>query len=180
MPGDAEIVRNATPLVSKIAVQQADGADLALRFYEAIHIEGMPDGTGNRVRILVASIPALLAMKGYAMSNRLKRKDAYDIYYCVRNSLGGLAALVVATSALLEVETARNGYLGISEKFRHVGDFGPTSVRRFVETFELLGERTCRSMAAGRFRSGRRLADSTGLEVNKVSPAVEVSERFPL
>ena len=143
MPREAEIVRNATPLVSNFAVQRADGADLALRFYEVIHIEGtMPDGVGNRVRILVASIPALLAMKGYAVRNRLKNKDAYDIYYCVRNFPGGLDALVAATSPLLDVATAKNGYLGISEKFRHVHDFGPTSVRRFVETSELLGERT--------------------------------------
>ena len=143
MPREAEIVRNATPLVSNFAVQRADGADLALRFYEDIHIEGtMPDGGGNCVRILVASIPALLAMKGYAVRNRLKHKDAYDIYYCVRNFPGGLDSLVAATSPLLDVATAKNGYLGISEKFRHVDDFGPTSVRRFVDTSELLGVRT--------------------------------------
>ena len=81
-------------------------------------------------------------MKGYAVRNRLKQKDAYDIYCCVRNFPGGLEAFVAATSPLLEVETAGNGHLGISEKFRHVCDFGPTSVRRFVETSELLGERT--------------------------------------
>ena len=143
MPREAEIVRNTTPLVSDFAVQRADGADLALRFHEVIQIEGtMPDGGGNRVRIVVASIPALLAMKGHAVRNRLKHKDAYDIYYCVRNFPGGLERLVAATSPLLDVSTAKNGYLGISEKFRHVDDFGPTSVRRFVETSELLGERT--------------------------------------
>ncbi len=143
IPREAEIAPNATPFVSNFAVQRADGADLALRFNEVIHIEGkMPDGAGNRVRIVVASIPALLAMKGYAVRNRLKHKDAYDIYYCVRNFPGGLEALVAATSPLLEVATAKNGYLGISENFRYVDDFGPTSVRRFVETSDLLGERT--------------------------------------
>lgn len=143
MPREAEIVRNTTPLVSDFAVQRADGADLALRFHEDIHIEGtMPDGGGNRVRILVASIPAFLAMKGYAVRNRMKPKDAYDIYYCVRNFPGGLEELVAATSPLLDVPTAQSGYLGILEKFRRVDDFGPTSVRRFVETSELLGERT--------------------------------------
>ena len=143
MPREAEIVTNTTPLVSEFAVQRADGADLALKFHEVIHIEGtMPDSGGNRVRIMVASIPALLAMKGYAVRNRLKHKDAYDIYYCVRNYPGGLDALVAATAPLLDVSTAKDGYLGISEKFRHVDDFGPTSVRRFVEASELLGERT--------------------------------------
>ena len=143
MPREAKVVRNAAPLVSDFAVQRADGADLALRFYEVIYLEGtMPDGAGNRVRIVVASIPALLAMKGYAVSKRLKHKDAYDIYYCVRNFPGGLDALVAATAPLLDVATAKTGYLGILGKFRHVNDFGPTSVRRFVETSELLGERT--------------------------------------
>ena len=57
MPREAEVVRNAAPLVSDFAVQRADGADLALRFYEVIHLEGtMPDGVGNRVRIVIASI----------------------------------------------------------------------------------------------------------------------------
>ena len=69
MPREAKVARNATPLASDFAVQRADGAGLALRFSEVIHIEGtMPDGIGNRVRIVVASIPALLAMKGYAVT----------------------------------------------------------------------------------------------------------------
>ena len=82
MPRDATIAKNTPPLVANFAVQRADGADLALRFYQLVAIDGnMPDGGGNRVQIAVASIPALLAMKGYAIANRLKQKDAYDIYY---------------------------------------------------------------------------------------------------
>lgn len=143
MPRGAEITKNSTPLVSNFAVQRADGADLALRFNEVIHIEAdMPDGGKNRVRIVVASVPALLAMKGYALANRLKHKDAYDIYYSIRNFPGGLEALVEASSPLLGIPTAMDGYIRISEKFRHVDDFGPTSVRHFVETSPLLGERT--------------------------------------
>ena len=69
MPRDAEITRNTPPLISQFAVQRADGADLALRFYQMVAIEGhMPDGDRNRVSIAVASIPALLAMKGYALA----------------------------------------------------------------------------------------------------------------
>ena len=143
MPRDTELVANTVPLISNFAVQRADGADLALRFYQMVAIDGdMPDGGRNRVRIAVASIPALLAMKGYAISNRLKRKDAYDIYYCVRNFPGGVDALVAATVPFLDVETARNGYCLISEKFRDMDDFGPTSVRQFVEGSDMLGERT--------------------------------------
>ena len=143
MPRDAEITKNTPPLISQFAVQRADGADLALRFYQMVAVEGdMPDGGSNRVRIAVASIPALLAMKGYAITNRLKHKDAYDIYYCVRNFPDGVDALVEVTLPFLDVETARQGYCLISDKFRNVDDFGPTSVRRFVEDSDLLSYRT--------------------------------------
>ena len=143
MPRDATIARNAPPLVANFAVQRADGADLALKFHQLITIDGdMPDGGGNRVQIAVASIPALLAMKGYAITNRLKQKDAYDIYYSIRNFPGGVDALVAETRPLLDFETARTGYFHISEKFRHPDDFGPTSVRQFVNRPDVLGERT--------------------------------------
>ena len=143
MPRDAEITRNTPPLISQFAVQRADGVELALRFYQMVAIEGdMPDGGRNLVRIAVASIPALLAMKGYAIDNRLKRKDAYDIYYSVRNFPGGIEALVETTRPLLDVKTARKGYRLISGKFRNIEDFGPTSVRKFVEGSALLGGRT--------------------------------------
>ena len=141
MPRYAEIVKNTPPLIEKFAVQRADGGDLALEFYEMVPIEGeMPDGGNNRVRIPVASIPALLAMKGYAIANRLKQKDAYDIYFSIRNFPGGLDALVTATNPILGVDTAREGYRLLSEKFRDVDDFGPTSVRQFVEGSDALGE----------------------------------------
>ena len=141
MPRDATIAKNTPPLVADFAVQRADGADLALRFYQLVAIDGdMPDGGSCRVQIAVASIPALLAMKGYAIANRLKQKDAYDIYYSIRNFPGGIEALVGATEPLLAFETARTGYLHIAEKFRHPDDFGPTSVRQFVDRPEMLEE----------------------------------------
>jgi hypothetical protein len=90
MPRDAEIVKNTPPLLADFAVQKADGADLALRFYQLVAIDGpMPDGGTNRVEIAICSIPALLAMKGHALRGRLKQKDAYDIYYCIRNHRRG-------------------------------------------------------------------------------------------
>ena len=143
MPRDAMIAKNTPPLVADFAVQRADGADLALRFYQLVAIDGdMPDGGRSRVQIAVASIPALLTMKGYAIANRLKQKDAYDIYYSIRNFPGGIEALVGATEPLLAFETARTGYLHIAEKFRHPDDFGPTSVRQLVDRPEMLEDRT--------------------------------------
>ena len=45
MPRDAKIAKNNPPFTSNFAVQRAHGADLALKFYQMIAIEGeMPDG----------------------------------------------------------------------------------------------------------------------------------------
>ncbi len=86
MPRDVQLTRNKPALIDNFAVQRADGADLALQFYQMVAIDGaMPAGGKNRVEIAIASIPALLAMKGYAIQNRHKQKDSYDIYYCIRN-----------------------------------------------------------------------------------------------
>jgi hypothetical protein len=61
MPRDAEIVKNNPPLLDNFAVQRADGADLALRFYQMVAIDGpMPSGRNEprRDRGLLHSRPA--------------------------------------------------------------------------------------------------------------------------
>ena len=139
----SEFAKNTPPLVTGFAVQRAEGAELALRLPQLVAMEGdMPDGGRNSVQIAVASIPALLAMKGYAIANRLKLKDAYDIYFSIRNFPGCVEELVAATEPLLQVKAARQGYLHIAEKFRRMDDFGPTCVRKFVDRADMLEERS--------------------------------------
>ena len=143
MPKDAEIVKNVPPLISEFAVQRADGADLAVRFYQMVAIAGaMPNGGTNRVEVAVCSIPALLAMKGHAIAGRYKQKDAYDIYYCIRNYPGGPQALAEACRPLLEIASGAAGYEYIADKFDTPEGFGPTCVRHFVADPQVRGERT--------------------------------------
>jgi hypothetical protein len=143
MPRDAEIVKNNPPLVANFAVQKADGADLAVRFFQYVAIDGpMPQGGTNKVEIAVCSIPALLAMKGHALHGRLKQKDAYDIYYCIRNYPEGIEALAAACQELASEESAVKGYGYIAEKFDTLEGFGPTCVRKFVEDTSTLGDRS--------------------------------------
>ena len=102
----------------------------------------MPAGGTNRVEIAVCSIPALLAMKGHAVRGRYKQKDAYDIYYCIRNYPDGIASLVEACRPLLVHPSAVHGYGFIAEKFDCVEGYGPTCVRKFVEQTAILGDRS--------------------------------------
>ncbi len=143
MPRDAKIVKNNPPLVANFAVQKADGADLAVRFFQYVAIDGpMPQGGTNKVEIAVCSIPALLAMKGHALHGRFKQKDAYDIYYCIRNYPEGIEALAASCQELMGEESAVEGYGYIAEKFDTLEGFGPTCVRQFVEDTRIMGDRT--------------------------------------
>ncbi len=142
MPREADIEKNKPPLLSEFAVIRADGADLALAFPQLVAITGAMIGGGrNKVEIAVASIPALLAMKGYALGNRQKRKDAYDVYYCIRNYPDGIDALAEACKPILATEEGAKGYAHIKEKFAAIDLMGPNFVRQFVEESDALGDR---------------------------------------
>lgn len=143
MPRNAKGDRNAVKLISNLRVQRADGGDIALMHNAPRLIEGvMPDGRPNQVEMLVATIPALLVMKGYALVGRDKKKDAYDIYYSVRHFAGGVVALAAECMPMLDNMVVRIGFEHIAGKFRHEADFGPVTVRMFLEESSGLGEMT--------------------------------------
>lgn len=133
MPRDAKTRRNRPALVAGLRVQAVDAGEIALKSNIQVGVDGMmPDGRPNRVEILVASIPALLVMKGFALDGRDKAKDAYDIYFCVRNFPGGPAALAEACKSLLDDPVVRDGYSRIAAKFDSDDAFGPHTVSRFI------------------------------------------------
>lgn len=143
MPREAEIEKNKPPILDDFAVQRADGADLALRFNQLVAVRAtMPDGGLNTVEIVVCSIPALLAMKGFALQKRYKQKDAYDIYYCVRNYPGGIEVLAEDCRPILETSSGAEGYGYIVGKFDTLEGFGATCVKNFVAESDALGDRT--------------------------------------
>lgn len=80
--------------VQDARARKARGCDLV--FADPVHVslEGeLPGGGRDRVRFLVAGIVPWLVMKGMALADRLKEKDAYDIYYGVRFYPGGPTGL---------------------------------------------------------------------------------------
>mgnify|MGYP000876411488 FL=1 len=143
MPRTAQIVKNQPALIDKFAVQRADGAELALQFSQRIYREAwMPAGGRNRVEIAVCSIPALLALKGYALDGRLKQKDAYDVYYCIRNYPGGTEVLAKDCQPVLQTESGLKGFRYIAGKFDRWDGFGPTCVRQFIEETRIAADWT--------------------------------------
>ena len=70
------------------------GLDLALQNKVMIELEGR-DRQNREVKRSVAVCPAhvFVVLKAIAMKNRDKQKDAYDLYYVLRDADGGAAAL---------------------------------------------------------------------------------------
>jgi hypothetical protein len=74
-----------TQIVQDFRARKARGCDLAFEQPATIAIEGsLPGGARDSATVRIASIVPFLAMKGMALATRLKEKDAWDIYYCVR------------------------------------------------------------------------------------------------
>jgi len=134
MPRNAEVKVHNPPLIDGLRVQPIDGGIYALKYYQEITIDGkMPDGRTNQVKILVASPLALLVMKGYALVGRDKKKDAYDIWFCIKNYEGGIEALAEECMPLLKEDEAKEAFMNIANKFKNESDFGPVTVRQFLE-----------------------------------------------
>ena len=165
MPREAKGDQNEEKLIPGLRVQRANGGSVPLAHNVSLKFEGeMPDDRLNVVELLVATIPALLVMKGYALVGRDKKKDAYDIYFSARNYAGGAAALAAECAKLLEDEVARIGFEHIAGKFRHENDFGPKTVRVFLEESAALGDMTPQQVQTDAFMQVSALLRNMGLE----------------
>lgn len=165
MPRGAKGDHNEDKLVEGLRVQGAHGGDVALAHHVTRKFEGtMPDGRPNEVELLVATIPASLVMKGYALVGRDKKKDAYDIYFSARNYAGGPTALAAECAKLIDEAVARKGYEHIAGKFRNADDFGPKTVRLFLEESAALGEMTPEQVQTDAFMQVSALLRGMGLQ----------------
>src|SRR3972149_4180786 len=70
-----------TQKVQDVCARKARGCDLAFDSTVTVTIEGvLPDGGRDRESFKVAGIVPFLVMNDVAMEERIKEKDAYDIY----------------------------------------------------------------------------------------------------
>ena len=87
---------------------------------------------GTRARVRVSSVVAFLVMKGMALHDRLKEKDAWDIYFTLINHPGGLNALAQEIRQHLDHGLVQEGLKKIADKFASPDHMGP----KFVADFE--------------------------------------------
>jgi hypothetical protein len=124
--------RRRTQRVQDMRPRKARGIDLIFDFPEKIVISGkLPEGGDDSTTIQVASIPAFLVTKAMAMRSRLKEKDAWDIYYCVRNFPGRVDALIQEFHPYLDHGLVEEAIGILAEKFSSPEAVGPVHVRAF-------------------------------------------------
>jgi hypothetical protein len=99
----------------------------------------------------------------FPSSYRPEKKDAYDIYFSIRNYSDGMEALAVECATLLEDPVAREAFGNIASKFNARDSFGPQTVRDFLEGSAALGAMTAEQVQEDAFRQVRALLAALGM-----------------
>jgi len=120
--------------VQDVMPRKARGCDLAFGRFVEQRLEGeLPGGGRDAVSIRVAGIVPFIVMKGMALADRMKEKDAWDIVFCLTHWPGGLDALADAFRRHLSNRLVQEGLSKIGEKFASPHHVGPKWVADFDE-----------------------------------------------
>jgi hypothetical protein len=153
--------KHRTQPVHEGRARKARGCDLAFDLYVETDIVGeLPEGGRDQARVRVSSVVAFLVMKGMALHDRLKEKDAWDIYFTLINYPGGLDALAQEIRQHLNHGLVQEGLRKIADKFVSPDHMGPKYVADF-EDIQDKDERAIRMRDA--YERVRHLLDLIGL-----------------
>lgn len=129
--------RHRTQKIQDVHARKARGCDLVFDASIPVTLEGeLPDGGKDKVSFKVAGIVPFLVMKGMALYERMKEKDAYDIYYCVEHYPGGVKELAAEFKPYMMNKLVVEGLKKIRSKFASVEHIGPKWVADFFEIVE--------------------------------------------
>jgi hypothetical protein len=118
--------------VQSLKARKARGSDLAFRMAERVKIEGrLPSGAADSALVKVAGIVPFIVMKGMALADRLKAKDAWDLWFCLKNVAGGNVSLASTFQPHLHNKLVQEAMAKISDKFQSPTHIGPQSVADF-------------------------------------------------
>jgi hypothetical protein len=123
-----------TQPVQDMRARKARGCELAFELSKEITVTGaLPGGGQDSVRVRIASVVPFLVMKANALADRVKEKDAWDIYYCLRNFPGGVRAIAEEFLPHRSNGLVREAMAKLREKFASPDHVGPKFVADFEE-----------------------------------------------
>jgi hypothetical protein len=119
--------------IQDVKARKARGAELAFQLARKVPLSGtLPNGGNNMVTVQVAEVVPFLVMKGMALFDRLKEKDAYDIHFCLQHYPAGIEALVQEFLPWMNHGLVKEGLGKIRTKFATVEAVGPTWAAQFL------------------------------------------------
>lgn len=135
--------KSAAITVNELRIDSLRGVDLAFQACDEIDVSGaMPDGTQNAVRVRIVRPEAFILIKAFALDERTKDKDAYDIAFVLRHYEPSLAALAERLRPRVASGLGREAYQILKSKFASFDSAGPAWAARAVpgtgEDFERL------------------------------------------
>lgn len=120
--------------IQEIRARKVRGCDLAFKDPVEVAIEGtLPGGAKDSASIRVASIVPFLIMKAIVLDERMKEKDAYDIYYCLKQYSDKLDELVSEFRPHLKNGLIQEGLVKLARNFASEDHIGPKFVTAFEE-----------------------------------------------
>jgi len=123
-----------TQKIQDINARKARGCDLVFQDNLTVSIKNpMPDGSLNQISIKLANAIPFLVMKGMALWDRYKEKDAYDIYFIIKNYPGGLEELAKTFKYVKSNKLVQEGLGKILTKFDSIDAVGPTWLVKFLD-----------------------------------------------
>ncbi len=127
-----------TQRVLDMQPRKARGCDLVFQIPPAqISVKGkLPDGALDEVRVQIASVVPFIAMKGIAMEDRRKAKDAYDVYFVLQNYPGGVDEVVKSFRPHLKLGLVQEGLKKLAGKFASLDHVGPRDAAEFEEALD--------------------------------------------
>lgn len=124
------VLRNVEPDFAAIV---APGLHLAFQDREAIEISGRTIAGEQAARsVRVCGPGAYVVLKSLAFQRRGENKDAYDLYYLVRNYGNGVGDVASRLKPLLHEPLPREALDILKEDFREHDGLGPRRVAEFV------------------------------------------------
>ena len=125
---------NRPRLVQDMPVANLRGVDLAFDFVQRLEITGtLPEGGQNTVYARMCDARAFLCMNGISLHERKKEKDAYDVYFTLRQYPGGVAALAETFRPVLTHPLVEEGLRKLRSKFLTIDDIGPVWAAQVAE-----------------------------------------------
>ena len=121
-------------MVNELKVNSLRGVDLAFENSKEITIVGkMPNGSENVVRARIVSPEAFLLIKAFALDERNKAKDAYDIVFVLQHYEPSIEALAENLKSIVQDGLGKDALQILRVKFKTLDSVGPVNAASVAE-----------------------------------------------